>query len=284
MLINCDRKEEPMKKITKKLLFDLIMALLWISLMIYSLTGAYWHEVLGLVVVGLFGIHIIYNIPKIKREIPRMFQKGKRNLRLRYGIDFALMIFGLFTGISGVLISKEILTSLDATNIPLWTTLHIWSAYIALGIIAIHIGQHMDMIVAVIAKPFKQNPKFGKTAKSLWNLVIIGVVMYGFIANTNVALPSTSVAEATTDQTSTQDTVASQSESTTTAEAVPTLTEFLSGLICTACHRNCPLTAPQCGRGADQVQSAKEEYTQLYGSVEDIQINVGDTTYVSNLS
>lgn len=273
-----------MKKITKKLFFDLIMALLWISLMIYSLTGAYWHEVLGLVAVGLFGIHIMYNIPKIKREIPRMFQVGKRKLRLRYGIDFALMFFGLFTGISGVLISKEILTSLDAANIPLWTMLHIWSAYIALGIIAIHIGQHMDMIVAVIAKLFKQNPSFGKTAKSLWNLVIVGVVMYGFIANTNVELPSTSVAEATTDQVGTQDSVASQSESTTTTETAPTLTEFLSGLVCTACHRNCPLTAPQCGRGTEQVQSAEEEYTQLYGSVADIQINVGDTTYISNLS
>lgn len=272
-----------MKNITKKLLFDLIMALLWIALMIYSLTGAYWHEVLGLVVVGLFGIHIIYNIPKMKNEIPRMFHSGKKALRRRYGVDFALMFFGLFTGISGVLISKEILTSFNAANIPLWTLLHVWSSYIALAIIAIHIGQHMNMIVAIVAKPFKNNPTFGRVFKSLWNIVIVGVVMYGFIANANVDLPSNDMSEAATNQTDSQDTVTSQSPAAT-ADTTPTLAEFLSNLTCTACHRNCPLTAPQCGRGDVQIQSAEEEYTQLYGSVTNLQIDVGDTTYMSSLS
>lgn len=109
-----------MKKITIKLLFDLIMALLWIVLMIYSLTGAYWHEVLGLVMLGLFGIHIAYNIPKMKKEIPRMLHSGKNNVTLRYCLDLVLLLFGAFTGVSGVLISKEILTGIEAANIPLW--------------------------------------------------------------------------------------------------------------------------------------------------------------------
>lgn len=272
-----------MKRITKKLLFDLIMALLWISLMIYSLTGAFWHEVLGLVVVGLFGIHITYNIPKIKREIPRLFHKGKISLQLKYGIDLALMFFGLFTGISGVLISKEILISLNAVNIPLWTLLHVWSAYLTMAVIAVHIGQHLNVIVAVVAKPFKHSPAIARTAKSLWNLVIVGVVLFGFIANANVEYPSMAVADVTSEQSALQDTVTRQTEKTT-ANATPSLTEFLSGLICTACHRNCPLTTLQCGRGNEQLQSAEEEYTQLYGIVTDMQLNVGDTYYVSNLS
>ena len=284
-----------MKKLTKKLLFDLVMALIWISLMIYSLTGAYWHEVLGLGVVGLFAIHIGYNIPKMKKEIPRMFTPGKSALTLRYCADFALLFFGLFTGISGVLISKEILTGLNAANIPLWTNLHIWSAYIALAIIAVHIGQHLEMILAVTAKPFRNHPGFTRTAKSVWNLVVVGIVMFGFIANTQVDQLSTALADSQTDQSGTQDTLTGQSASGTagtsdtldesaTADAVPTLSEYLSGLVCTACHRNCPLTAPQCGRGDVQVESAQEEYTQLYGSTADLQINVGDTSYISNLS
>lgn len=118
-----------MKKITKKLIFDLIMALLWVVLMIYSLTGAYWHEVLGLVMLGLFAIHITYNIPKMKKEIPRMFQYGRTNVTLRYSLDLILMIFGVLTGVSGVLISQEILTGIEAANIPLWTSLHYLTAY-----------------------------------------------------------------------------------------------------------------------------------------------------------
>ena len=278
-----------MKKITKKLLFDLAMALLWVSLMIYSLTGAFWHEVLGLGVLGLFAIHILYNIPKIKKEIPRMFSPGKGSLTLRYGVDFLLLFFGFFTGISGVLISKETLTFLNAANIPLWTTLHVVASYIALGLIALHIGQHLNVILAVAAKPFQGSPAFGRAVRSAWNVVVVGVVLFGFIASSNLNLDYTSTASATL--TGTQDTSASNSGDASTvgsltesADATPTLTEFLSGLCCTACHRNCPLTAPQCGRANEQIDSAQEEYLQLYGSVADLTITVGDTDYASSLS
>lgn len=281
-----------MKKITKKLLFDLVMAFVWVILMIYSLTGAFWHEVLGLGVLGLFAIHILYNIPKIKKEIPRMFSPGKRSLTLRYGVDFMLLVSGFFTGISGVLISKETLTFLDAANIPLWTTLHVGASYIALGLIALHIGQHLKTILAVAARPFHDNPSFRRVIRSAWNVVIVGVVVYGFIAGSSLGYEGSAVLAASAGgqdavtgdaRTESQDTAASGSLAESAA-AVPTLSEFLSGLCCTACHRNCPLTAPQCGRADEQINSAEDEYMQLYGSVADLSITVGGIDYSSNLS
>lgn len=272
-----------MKKITKKLLFDLIMALLWIVLMIYSLTGAYWHEVLGLVILGLFGIHIAYNIPRMKKEIPRMFRSGKNNVTLRYCLDLVLLLFGAFTGVSGVLISKEILTGIEAANIPLWTSLHYLAAYITMSAIALHVGLHIKVIIAVVGKLFKKYPVFGRTAKPLWNLAIIGVILYGFIGSTNIDFTSNPVTSEVTDNSNAQ---TSQTIQPSTADqvAVPSLSDFLSSLTCTACHRNCPLSAPQCGRASEQIQSAEEEYNQLYGSTADLQITVGDTNYSSNLS
>jgi hypothetical protein len=272
-----------MKKIITKLLFDLIMALLWIALMIYSLTGAYWHEVLGLVLMGLFGIHIVYNMPKMKREIPRIMVSGKRTLQLRYGVDFALLFFGLFTGISGVMISKEVLTGIEAANIPLWTTLHYWAAYLTLAIIAAHVGLHMKMIVAVVGKQLKKYPSFQRITKAIWNLTIVSVILYGFIANTNIDFDSSNVASEVSEDTSAQDTITSQAPSEDESTA-PSLAEYLSSLTCTACHRNCPLSAPQCGRASEQVQSAEQEYDQLYGDTVGLEINVGDTSYVSSLS
>jgi len=281
-----------MKKITKKLLFDLAMALLWVSLMIYSLTGAFWHEVLGLAILGLFAIHILYNITKIKKEIPRMFSPGKGSLMLRYGVDFMLLVSGFFTGISGVLISKETLTFLNAANIPLWTTLHVGASYLALALIALHIGQHLSVILAVAAKPFQGSPGFGRAARSAWNMVIAGLVVYGFIAGSSLGYEGSAVLAASAGsqdaltgdaQTEFQDTAVSGSQAETAA-ATPTLAEFLSGLCCTACHRNCPLTAPQCGRANEQINSAEEEYQQLYGNVADLTITVGETDYSSSLS
>lgn len=273
-----------MKKITKKLIFDLIMALLWVVLMIYSLTGAYWHEVLGLVMLGLFAIHITYNIPKMKKEIPRMFQYGRTNVTLRYSLDLILMIFGVLTGVSGVLISQEILTGIEAANIPLWTSLHYLTAYIAMGAIALHVGLHMKVILAVVGKPFKKYPIFPGLAKPLWNLAIIGVILYGFIASTNIDYTANFETAAATDESEAQVATTTVQSSTTDQIATPSLSEFLSNLTCTACPRNCPLIAPQCGRADAQIQSAEEEYNQLYGSTEDLQITVGNTTYSSNLS
>ncbi len=259
------------------------MTLLWVVLMIYSLTGAFWHEVLGLVMLGLFAIHITYNIPKMKKEIPRMFQRGKNALTLRYCLDLILMIFGVLTGVSGVLISKEILTGIEAANILLWTSLHYWAAYIAMAAIAMHIGLHMKVIAAVVGKPFKKYPIFTRVVKPLWNLSIIGVILYGFIVGTNVDFTSNLATPQVTNASDSQ--VASTVQSSTTEQSTaPSFSEFLSSLTCTACPRNCLLSAPQCGRADAQIQSAEEEYNQLYGSTADLQITVGDTTYSSNLS
>jgi hypothetical protein len=39
--------------------------------------------------------------------------------------------------------------------------------------------------------------------------------------------------------------------------------EFL--YTCTGCHKHCPLSNPQCGKAASQIQTAKINYQQLYG-------------------
>lgn len=233
--------------------------------------------------LGLFAIHITYNIPKMKKEIPRMFQHGKNNVTFRYCLDLVLMIFGVLTGVSGVLISKEILTGIEAANIPLWTSVHYLSAYIAMAAIALHIGLHMKVIIAVAGKPFKKYPIFARTVKPLWNLAIIGVILYGFVSSTNIDY-TTNLATSTVSNDSDSQVATSVQSSTADEIVAPSLSEFLSSLTCTACHRNCPLTAPQCGRADPQIQSAEEEYNQLYGSTADLQITVGDTTYSSNLS
>ncbi len=117
----------------------------------------------------------------------------------------------------------------------------------------------------------------------LWNLAIIGVVLYGFVASTNIDFTSNlATSQVTNDSESRVETTV---QSSTNDDVVtPSLSEFLSNLTCTACPRNCPLIAPQCGRADAQIHSAEEEYNQLYGSTSDLKINVGDTTYNSNLS
>lgn len=274
-----------MKKLTAKIIFDIGLTVLWVVLMIYSLTGSFWHEAIGLGLMGLFVIHIGYNIPLLKRTVPNMFKKGYGFVTFKYMLDIALLALALFTGISGVLISKDILTSIAADNVALWVWLHNWAAYLTMAVIGIHIGLHVKMIAAVLARPFKQLPGLRVAFKFVWNIAAVGLIIYGFIASTNYDIPAYAAAATagknTSDRTASSGISASGGSSDTdlaltsasssssdmlTAEGDPTLEEYLGSMVCTACHRQCPLSAPQCGRGTEQVQAATEEYNSTYGS------------------
>ena len=47
---------------------------------------------------------------------------------------------------------------------------------------------------------------------------------------------------------------------------VPTLSEYLSLLICGGCRHNCSLVNPRCMKGSAKAESATEEYYAIYGA------------------
>ena len=47
---------------------------------------------------------------------------------------------------------------------------------------------------------------------------------------------------------------------------VPSLTQFLSTLICGGCRHNCPLISPRCMKGRAKAESATVEYYETYGA------------------
>lgn len=47
---------------------------------------------------------------------------------------------------------------------------------------------------------------------------------------------------------------------------VPTLSQFLSSMICGGCRHNCPLISPRCMKGRAKAESATVEYYETYGA------------------
>ena len=47
---------------------------------------------------------------------------------------------------------------------------------------------------------------------------------------------------------------------------VPSLTEFLSTMICGGCRHNCSLVSPRCMKGRSKAESATVEYNEIYGA------------------
>ena len=54
-------------------------------------------------------------------------------------------------------------------------------------------------------------------------------------------------------------------EQNETGGDVPTLSQFLSTLICGGCRHNCPLISPRCMKGRAKAESATVEYYEIYG-------------------
>ncbi|MGN1113759.1 MAG: DUF4405 domain-containing protein [Oscillospiraceae bacterium] len=64
------------------------------------------------------------------------------------------------------------------------------------------------------------------------------------------------MSESETDDSKNDEQLSQESQS----EPVESLEDYLSKLNCTGCHKHCPLTAPQCGRGVNQQAEAVSEY------------------------
>jgi|GEM_PF-1404902 len=284
-----------MKKMTAKIIFDMLLAALWIVLMIYSFTGPFWHEVIGTGILALFIIHIGYNIPLLKRTKHNMFKKGHGLMTFKYMSDIVMTGLMLLTIISGILISKQILTSVEANNIALWTWIHNWAAYLSLIIMSIHVGLHWQMVTAVIFRPFKKlasSPAARRVGKIGWNLAAVGVMIYGLMASVNYDIPAYTAAASTQNSNNTNSSdhygsgssqsddnyydeddndsstldMSTSSTSSYDTASTPTLEKYLGNLICTGCHRQCSLLSPQCSVGAQQASQAEQEYNSTYGS------------------
>lgn len=76
-----------------------------------------------------------------------------------YFLAVALLIDMIIMAVSGILISKTILTSVTARNTDFWTNIHISSAYLGLVLISVHIAMHWNSIMRAFRKMFKINIK-----------------------------------------------------------------------------------------------------------------------------
>jgi len=261
----------------KKMILDVIMSTIIVLLMKTVFTGMLLHELLGLFVFALFILHKFLNWKWIKGVTPKLFSdKTPTKTKVMYAIDVLLFILVTFIIISGVLISQEILTSIQAKNLLFWSEWHHFAAYSALVLISIHIGMHWQSIMGMFKKIFKLS---GENAlRTLVCRILAVVIMFLGIKvlfrsdiNSNFTAPfipenngdgSAAISDSTGYGTYTGKVYLSST--TQIVDNAPTLEEYLSKLVCTGCGRRCPLTNLGCSKGTKYKNEAIEEYNAKY--------------------
>ena len=132
----------------KKIILDIFMLIIFILLMNLKLTGLVFHEIFGITIGLVVIIHLLLNKKWIKSIGSNLKNK---NLNKRSKVMFYLNIFTcislLVLIITGILISRYILTSITVTNLSVITTIHTFSANLSLALICIHIGIHLDYLI-----------------------------------------------------------------------------------------------------------------------------------------
>lgn len=272
-----------------KILLDIILTIIWAILMVYPLTGAFWHEWIGLFAIGLIIIHNLLNIRWIINMSKKIFISKFTMNSFKYITSFLLLILMLFSGISGILIAKEIAFPIYAENLSLWVFLHHLSSYSLIILISIHIGIHGKMLLSMCRNVFKLK-RDSRSRSIVLKILALSIMVWGVKASLEykIPLPEDSTTTKDRDVKTTKSITSQTQKSEETKETDKTnntdpredetqpsddgadkeaaLEEFLSDLYCTACHRHCSLLAPQCMSGEIQAEDATAEFEMQYQS------------------
>ncbi len=265
----------------KKLILDIIMTLIFISLMKITFTGALFHEILGIVIFLLFILHKKFNIKWIK-NIPKRFFKKDTSLMTKIEVTLNLLIFINVIGIliSGLLISKELLGFLDfPINKPLVSSIHHSLSYITLILIGIHLGFHLKIIFHKINKKLKtKNIKpYTKILGKIFPVVIVVIGMTFYIQqgfSQKIIHPIKLLTKTNSNEPFSNKRYALSNNTTLSAEEItPDMDKdkLFSGLVCTICPKLCPLSRPKCHDGDKAIEEAladleNNELVSLIGS------------------
>lgn len=265
-----------------KIVVDIVMTVLFVSLLFAYNTGLAFHEIIGLSMLFLVILHLILNGKWIIRISNNLFNQDlKAKTVFMYFLDIGLLFSLLAIGVTGIMIST-VLFPIGESN-PAIVLIHKGTSYVAATMLAIHLALHLKYLARGFKKILShlRTSNIKKALSGTFAIIMIaGIVYYNVISTFDSYIPPVNSSPASTpanNPTQSSDIItptpapsAKKKEEATvgsseTASDVPGLTEFLSKMFCTICPKHCPLSNPQCGKSRSLIEEAKTEYRTLYG-------------------
>lgn len=159
-----------------RIILDIIMTGLFITLMGYYVTDNMVHEILGVITFILFIIHNIIN-----RKWYKGILKGKHNFQRTFHIIINLLLFIAMLGmmISGIIISSDVFSFLDIPTTMFGRMLHMASTSWGFVLMSIHVGLHIMPMMNNLNSKMK-NSTFEYVYYFIL-LILIGLGIYSFI-------------------------------------------------------------------------------------------------------
>lgn len=271
--------------IKRKLILDGVMLVLLMVLMNYSLTGGLMHELLGIILLAGFIVHMTVN-RKYYGAMFRAIRDGKFNTKgkIAFAIDLILPIVAAIMLISSLAISVNLFPGIARLfSRSIWVPVHIVCAIVLLICVFAHVCMHAKLFGRLISQTTEDTAAVRvKTAgmRVMAFLFALLVVKSSFSNMANAAnfLITGDNSEAEIDQNSGKqnneliiegddpdDQDGYMIEVEPEPEETVSLDDYLGSLFCSGCGRHCSLLSPRCGKGEHQASQATAEYYEIYG-------------------
>lgn len=280
-----------------KLFVDLFMGILFVLLMNLSFTGLVFHEIVGTFIFVVFITHIILNMNWIKAVGKRLASdKIKTREKVKFFLSVAIFLSVITMGITGILISKCLFTSITINNSKIFYPIHKGAAMVSLSLLCVHIGVHLDYLIGAV-RNIKNGIKERRVKKAVLQFtlaIIILIALYmpisNYLENSNsneIAVfdnsnkgefnPKDEQFNNEDEKSKPEDEEFNQKPPKREEETIKddnndnaitgesgtsdtSLQDYLSKLNCNGCGKHCPLSNPRCNKGVMQAEQATEEY------------------------
>ena len=171
------------KKLTVKILLDIVMCLALVLLYKAKVLTLTYHEVVGIAILAVFLIHVLLNRTWVINVGKKLFSpQTPTRTKFSYWMTILLVISFLIIVISGVFFSKVLFKNLfgpDYEPSRIWRTLHLFFSAVSLILVGIHVGLYWDMVKAFFRKYITLPPV---TTKVVCYVFLAIIVVWGAIS------------------------------------------------------------------------------------------------------
>lgn len=170
------------KKSIYKIILDITMIISFILLLFPNFTGILLHEALGIISAFFVITHLIFNFGWIKNSLKKFVaETSDFNYKLKFVINFSLLIMILLSIISGICVSNIF----PVLNINIMHSLHSFSSYASLVIILLHSLMHAKYMFKVTKKAFSNFKTLKPVLARMYTLSFVALlIVFLFLDNT----------------------------------------------------------------------------------------------------
>ena len=132
-----------------KLALDIVLFFMVLTFFNKNLFGLAYHEVGGLVLTGLFALHVAINF-KIFVAMHRKFAKVPAEIKIGAIMDVLLILCFFWIAWSGIMISHTIFESISS-DLLIFKLGHMFAGGLSVILLGIHIGLHLKKRKSIAA-------------------------------------------------------------------------------------------------------------------------------------